>query len=382
MNAGRPQLSHRLAAIGESSTALVFAMAQQLRREGRDIIDLAVGEPEFDTPQPIIDATRSALTNQKTRYGPVAGIDPLRERLAAQFEDCTPENLIVTNGAKQALYSLFHVLCDAGDEIILPRPSWVSFAAQISIAGGIPKAVTTLGNHQLDIAAIEGAVSDKTKAILINSPNNPTGAVYGRQDLRAVASIAQRRGLYVVADEAYHAFTYDGAEHVSMAELAKDIGQVITVRSFSKQYNMTGFRLGYANASREIIAAMAKHQSHLCGNVCTFAQHGALAALKLNPDLVGERRQALARRRRLAFNLTADLFECSPPQGAFYLFPKVETHLRAGESSEAFALRLLDQCDVAVVPGEAFGQAGHIRISFGSPEEKINEAFQRIKRAL
>ncbi len=382
MSGGLPNLSAQIGAISESKTTRVFELAQQLRRQGRDIISLAVGEPHFDTPEPIIAATRNALEAQETRYGPVAGIDPLRKRLARQFEHCGPENIIVTNGAKQALYTLFHVLCDAGDEIILPRPCWVSFAEQIKLAGGTPVPVATHENHQLNVGAIEGAITARTKVILVNTPNNPTGAVYPRQDLQAVAHVAHRHDLFLVADEAYHAFTYNGAGHVAMAEVAEETRRVITIRSFSKHFNMTGFRLGYAAASREVIAAMAKHQSHLCGNVCSFAQHGALAALEMDPAVVENSRQALERRRQLALDLTADLFDCIPPQGAFYLFPRVARHLKPGESSEAFALRLLDQCNVAVVPGEAFGGPGHIRISFGADESKIIEAFERIKKAL
>ena len=382
MSAGRLNLGVRIGAISESRTNRVFTLARQLRLQGRDIINLAVGEPDFDTPQPVIDATRKALADRHTRYSPVAGMDGLRERLARQVENCGQENIIITNGAKQALYSLFQVLCSGGDEIIVPRPCWVSFCEQIKLAGATPVLVPTQDDHQLDLNALEGAITARTKAIVINTPNNPTGAVYPVDDLLVVAGMALRHRLYLVADEAYQAFVYDGAEHAAMARLADEARGVITIRSFSKHYNMTGFRLGFAAASREIITAMAKHQSHLCGNVCSFAQYGALAALEMDQTIVEQQKQILERRRRLALDLTADLFACVPPQGAFYLFPRVVDHLKPGESSEDFAMRLLDQCGVAVMPGEAFGGAGHIRICFGAHESEIEAAFERIRRAL
>ncbi len=382
MSGGLPALGARIGAVSESSTTRVFALAQELRRQGRDIISLAVGEPDFETPAGVIAATRAALENGETRYGPVAGLHDLRSALAGQFAGAGPENIIVTNGAKQALFTLFHVLCDGDDEIILPSPCWVSFSEQIKLAGGVPVTVPSRPDHQLDLDAVEAAVTPRTKAIVINTPNNPTGAVYPREDLQAAERIAHRHGLLLVADEAYHAFTYNGAVHVELTRVARDPRRVVTIRSFSKQYNMTGFRLGYAAASAEIIAAMAKHQGHLCGNVCSFAQHGALAALELDPSGIEQCRTVLDRRRRLALGLVTERFDCVPPQGAFYLFPDVRRHLKKEETSEAFALRLLHRCGVAVVPGEAFGGPGHIRISFGAEETQLQEAFERMKRVL
>ena len=213
MLTSRPAFARRMQTVGESGTTRIFTLARQMSRQGRHIISLAVGEPDFDTPAAVVNATRQALANRETRYGAVSGIEPLRSRLAAEFKGYGPENIIVTNGAKQGLYSLFQILLSPGDEVILSRPCWVSFTEQIKLAGGIPVLVDTK-DHQLDPQGIEQAVTAQTKAILINSPNNPTGAVYTGAQIAAVAGIAEANGCYLIADEAYHAFTYDDSANI------------------------------------------------------------------------------------------------------------------------------------------------------------------------
>lgn len=381
-NENLPHFSPRVLTVSESRTTRISTMAHQLREKGKDIISLAVGEPDFDTPDEVIQATTEALQAQATRYGPVAGIDPLRCQLAHNFEGYGADNIIITNGAKQALFTLFQILCQPGDEIILPSPCWVSFAEQIKLAGGRPVMVDTV-DHQIDPSIIEKAVTDGTKAILINSPNNPTGAVYPRQALARVAAIAEKHHLYLISDEAYHAYTFDGRSHMGLFDTGVGHRElVITVRSFSKHYNMTGFRIGYVAAHPRIVDAMAKLQSHISGNVCTFAQYGALAALQIDQSVVDQRCKILEQRRDLALELSRELFDCVKPHGAFYLFPDVSRHLKDGETSEDLAMRLLDEAGVAVVPGEAFGLPEHIRISFGAKETELQSAFERIKKAL
>jgi aspartate aminotransferase len=381
-HSAKTHLAERMGRVSESRTTRIFAMAQAMRQQGREIISLAVGEPDFATPAPIIAATCRALSDQRTRYGPVPGEAALRSRLAAPFEGRSAQNIIVTNGAKQALFSLFQVLCDSGDEIILVRPCWVSFTEQIKLSGGRPVLVDTTGDFQLDPEKVRQAVTARTRAIVINSPNNPTGAVYEAQALKQVARIATEHGIFLIVDEAYHAFAYDGRAHVRGVDVCPDPDRVITVRSFSKHYNMTGFRIGYVVASTPIIEALSRLQSHLCGNVCTFVQDGALAALEMDQSIVDERRGILQQRRDQALSLASALFKCSGGQGAFYLFADVSALLKQNETSEDLAMRLLNDAGVAVVPGEAFHGPGHIRISYGIDEEMLARAFEKIKEVL
>jgi aspartate aminotransferase len=381
MKAPYPPVTQRLQAVDESRTTRIFGLARQLRRQGQTVINLAVGEPDFETPMPVIDATRQALSAQATRYGPVAGMETLRSELATAFDGYGPENILVANGAKQALYALFQVLCDPGAEVIVPRPCWVSFTEQIKLAGGRPVLVDTV-NHQLDPGAIERAVTERTRIVLINTPNNPSGAVYATDALAETARIARRHDLYLIADEAYEAFVYDDRAHAPLFEVCGDRKRLITVRSFSKTYAMTGFRVGYVAAPEGVVRGLLKLQSHLSGNVCTFAQHGAVAALKMDQELVRQRRAILQKHRDLAYALAQGLFECNKPQGAFYLFANIGPYLGPDETGEALAMRLLQTAGVAVVPGEAFHQPGYLRISFGAAEADLHAGFERIKDAL
>jgi aspartate aminotransferase len=379
---GDPPFADRIGSVGESKTTRISELAQTLRRQGREIINLAVGEPDFATPEPIIAATQTALAARHTRYGPVAGEPALRSHLAEAFEGYDADNIIVTNGAKQALYSLFQVLCNPGDEIIIVRPCWVSFTEQVRLAGGHPVLVNAGADFQLAPERIRQAVTARTRAILINTPNNPTGAVYSAKAIAETARIAAQNRLYLIADEAYHAYAFDGRPHVRACDVSDDPQRVISVRSFSKHYNMTGFRLGYVAADKQIIQHLARLQSHSTGNVCTFAQHGALAALQMDQRIVAQRLTVLQQRRDLAYALTRALFECAPGQGAFYLFPDVRAHLCPNEASADLAARLLQEAGVALVPGEAFHGAGHLRISYGTDEATLRSAFAKIKEVL
>jgi aspartate aminotransferase len=375
------KLSDKIQSIAGSQTVAFTALIQQHRQEGRKIIDLAVGEPQFDTPAAVIDATKNALDAQKTRYSPVNGLSELRTRLAAQFNGYDIDNILITNGSKQALYMIFQVICDPADEVIIPTPFWVSFIEQVKLAGGKPVPVATK-NHQLNCEAIERAVTPRTKAILINSPNNPSGAVYPMADFQKIARLADDHNLLIVADEAYNAFVYDGYVHASMLDIESARNRVIVTRSFSKSYSMTGFRIGYVAAPGQIIAALSKIQSHLTGNVCTFAQYGALAALSLDGHLLSARQSELQQKRDMAFQYVSKLFDCIKPRGAFYLFPDVSTVLKNDETSEALAGRILKQAGVAVVAGEAFGMAKHLRISFAVSEENLKNGLEQIAEVL
>jgi aspartate aminotransferase len=374
-------LSKRIQSIEGSKTARFIPLIADLRRQGRSVISLAIGEPEFDTPAVVIDATKKALDRQETRYGNMAGIMDLRGALAERFEGCSDEHIVIFNGSKQALYAIFQTICDPGAEVIIPVPCWVSFAEQVRLAGGRPVFVATR-DHQLDVDAIAAAIGADTRAILINSPNNPTGAVYPQADLARIARLAADHDLFLVADEAYEFFVYDQRPCPSLFDLASARPRLIVTRSFSKHFAMTGFRVGYAVAPKAVAAAMVRLHSHLTGNVCTFAQYGALAALGMDDELLIRRRNALQHRRDLSFTQLSDLFPCILPQGAFYLFPDISAHLRPGETSTDFAARLLEKAGVAVVPGEDFGMDGHVRICFAAPEDQLIEAFKRIREVL
>ena len=375
------RLSHRINQIEESGTVQFTLLLQQLRKEGRDVVDLAVGEPPFDTPYSVIEATKEALDEGRTKYGPVAGLQELKSGLAQQFDGYDEKNIIISNGSKQCLYSIFQIICDPGDEVVIPRPYWVSFPQQVKLAGGRPIFVDTR-NHQLDCDKIEAAISPRTRAILVNSPNNPTGAVYPAESLSEIARIAIKHKLYLISDEAYNSYVYDGYKAESLFEFEDIRPQLIVTRSFSKGFNMTGFRLGYMAASRDIIKALNRLQSHLTGNVCTFVQYGALAALKMTDDELIGWRIDLERKRDYAYGKISGLFDCVKPCGAFYLFPDVSRRIDDGMTSADFAGRLLERHGVAVVPGEEFGMTGHIRISYAVSEKMLENGLARIAEAL
>lgn len=375
------RISNRVNQIEESGTVQFTLLLQQMRKEGRDVIDLAVGEPPYDTPSTVLDATKRALDQGKTKYGAVAGLQELKSRLARQFEGYDEQNIIISNGSKQCLYTMFQAICDPLDEVIILRPYWVSFPQQVKLAGGRPIFVDTL-NHQLDIDKIDQAVSPRTRAILINSPNNPTGAVYPVQDLEKIAELALKHSLYIISDEAYNSYVYDGLQPRSLFEFKEIRRQLLVTRSFSKGFNMTGFRVGYVAAPVDIIAALNKVQSHVTGNVCSFAQHGALAALDMkDSELVGWR-DDLEKKRDYALNKIGRMFDCVRPQGAFYLFPDVSRHLDNGITAADLARRILEETGVAVVPGEEFGMPGHIRISYAVSEEDLVSGLERISETL
>ena len=300
------KLSDRINRVEESQTVQYTQRLQQLRRQGREIVDLAVGEPHLDTPVQVIEATKRALDTGMTRYGTVSGVKELKLNLAQHFDGYDANNIIISNGSKQCLFSIFQILCNPSDEVIIPRPYWVSFPQQVIIAGGKPIFVDTR-HHQLDCEGIEKALSARTRAILINSPNNPTGAVYPGKELEKIARLALAHDLYIISDEAYGMFVYDHMNTGSLFDFKMIRDRLIVIRSFSKAYSMTGFRIGYMAAPADIIGAVNKLQSHLSGNVCTFAQNGALAALALDDSMLTGWRDDLEKKKRLCFQPSQDL---------------------------------------------------------------------------
>ena len=374
------QLSERIRQVSTSKTVHLSGVIDTLRRQGRSIINLGIGEPD-ESPSPhVLSETSAAIARGETRYGPVSGLLELREAVAGRFDGYGHKNIIITNGSKQALYMALQVLCNPGDEVIIPQPCWVSFREQIKLAGARPVLVDTT-NHQLDCHAMEQAINTHTKAIIINSPNNPTGAVYSGEDLKKIADLAQAHDLYLISDEAYEAFVYDGWSKACLFDFPYIRDRLIIAGSFSKTYCMTGFRIGYAAAPKDIIMAMARLQSHLTGNVCTFAQHGALAATRLDSSGFDRWLKTLQKKRDMTLEMLKGL-PCHTPRGAFYVFPDVTRCLKNGEGAEDLATEILQHANVAVTPGEAFGGEGHIRICYAIAEKPLTEGLKRLAQVL
>ncbi|MDD5303322.1 MAG: pyridoxal phosphate-dependent aminotransferase [Elusimicrobia bacterium] len=381
--------SSRARSVAESWTLRLSSEVARLRGEGVDIVSLLEGEPDLPVPEAVVRATEEALRAGRTKYSASAGLPKLKAAISRKLKDengvtAAPENILVANGAKQAVYEVLQALCEAGDEVLIPAPCWVTFPEAVKLAGAVPVLVPAGADHQLDLEALERAATTKTKAIILNTPNNPTGAVYPEAALRAVAALAERRGLTIIADEAYEALVYDGARHVSVASLgASAAARTVTIQTFSKSFAMTGFRVGYLAGPADLVEAVGRIHGHVTGNTCTFAQCGALAALGLGDAHRSSWRAAHQKRRDVAFELGSRLFGCAKPQGGLFLFADARRHLGARfADSSALAAHFLEAGKVAVVPGSAFGREGFLRLSFSASEATLREGFARLEGAL
>lgn len=384
--------SKRIQSVSESGTTRFSSLIADLAAQGKPVINLAVGEPDIPAPAPVIEACTEALHQGKTRYGPVPGIPELRTALAEAYQGMNQENIIITNGAKQGLYSLFQVILDPLDEVIIPSPFWTSFPMQVKLAGGKPVFVKT-GHmagipHVPDPRAIESAVTSRTRAILINSPNNPAGTVYPEEILEQIIRVAMEKGLYIISDEAYLDFVYDGVKAKSLLNMKivqenPEAGKhIIVCSSFSKPFSMTGFRVGHVAARSSLIQAMTRIQSHLCGNVCTFAQWAALSVFSMDKSHIQGLVRDLEIKRDIACDMLSAIFPVEKPGGAFYLFPEISRWTGEGKTAEDLAEFLLKTANVALVPGEAFGAPGYIRISYAVKTGTLKEALSRITGVL
>ncbi len=379
------RLSKRAGAVAESATLRLSVAAARLRSEGREVLSLLEGEPDLPVPPAVREATRRALARGETRYSDASGLPELRELIARKLRavngiSVAPEDVVVTNGAKQAVYEALQAVCGPGDEVLIPSPYWVTFPEAARLAGARPVFVPTRA-HQLDVVAVARAVTPRTRAIIINSPNNPTGAVYPPAALRALARLAAKRDFLIVSDEAYESFVYDGAPYASVAAFAPK--RTITVQTFSKTFSMTGFRVGCLAAPPEIAQAVRRIHGHVTGNVCTFAQRGAIAAMGLGRGVLDRRRAVFQKRRDLAYALASRRFDCVKPRGGLFVFADARRLLgKRFKDSAALAEHLLETAGVSVVPGSACGMEGFLRFSFTSPEPVLREAFSRIEAAL
>lgn len=380
------QISDRVLSIEESKSVALASVVQRLRSEGKTIIGLNVGEPELPTPKVVIEATKKALDEGQTRYSLVPGIVTLREKIAERSQkklafDVKPENIIVGSGSKNVIFSVLQAIINPGDEVIIPLPYWVTFPESVKLAGGIPKSVMPGKNFSLDIDAIRKVCSQNTKAIIINSPNNPSGAIFSREQLQEIAALAKEFDFYIIADEAYEAILYPEASFTHIACLDEETRKrTLTIQSFSKSYLMTGFRVGYLVASEEVVKMVNRFNSHMLGNISVYSQVGALTALTHEDKILGDLLPEMKKRRDLAYELFSQIFDIQCPEGAFYLFADVSSFLeKSGETDIEFAARILEETQVAVLPGSAFGLENHIRICFAVPTEQLQLAYDRLK---
>jgi len=383
----------RLSRIKPSATMAVNAKALELKSQGREVISLSVGEPDFPTPQNMVQAAKDALDQGFTRYTQVSGLPELRQAVADYFKQhygvtAEKEATIVTNGGKQALYNIFQALLDPGDEVIIPAPYWVSYPDMVLLAGGVPVPVATEPENGFKLLPeeLEKALTSKSRMLIINSPSNPTGCHYSRAELEELVSLALDKGLFIVSDEIYDLLVYPPAEAVSLSPWwEKHPEQVAVVNGLAKSCAATGWRIGYALAHPDLIKAMSKLQGQSTSNVCSFAQKGALAALTQPMEMLQEMRQAFIKRRNLVLEVLAGWqgVTCPRPDGAFYVFPRVDGFYNdKAPDSTALCTRLLEEAGVALVPGAAFGDDRCVRISYAVDEQTLAKALDKMAKVL
>lgn len=383
--------------IAPSATVAVDTLAKQMKADGIDVIGFGAGEPDFPTPDCVKVAAVKAISDNQTRYTPAAGIVPLRKAICDWMKkeygvEYQPSQICVSSGAKHNVFIALQAICDPGDEVILPAPYWVSYEESIKMTGAVPAIVETTEETRFKMTAemLEKAITSKTKALILTNPSNPTGMLYSRQELEALAEVVVRHDLYVISDEIYDQLVYVG-EFTCFASLSEEIKQrTITINGASKSFAMTGWRIGFAAANEEISKAMANYLSHSTGNPSSVSQYAALEAYRSEEDLVGKMQLAYTRRRKYFLERISKLegISCLEPDGAFYIFMNIKQLLGRTiqgvtiESSAQFAQVLLEKGLVAVVPGEAFGAPGYLRWSYATSMENIREGLDRLEKFL
>jgi aspartate/methionine/tyrosine aminotransferase len=385
--------SDRLSRIPPSATLGISARARELRAEGKDVISFGAGEPDFATPEHVVAAAaRACYDLENHKYTASAGLRPLREAIAEDVRRYSHvavdwSEVMVTNGAKQAVFQAFAALLDPGDEVLLPSPHWVTYPAGIDLAGGITVSVPTRidDEFKVDVESLERARTDRTRLLVFVSPSNPTGAVYTAEEARAIGEWAKANDIWVLADEIYQRLTYFTDVAPSIAAATPRFENWVLINGVAKTYSMTGWRVGWMVGPADIVDAANSHQSHATGNVDNVAQQAALAALVGPQDTVEEMREAFDARRKLMFSLVSDIpgVECVEPEGAFYVFPDVSSALDGRWSTtDELATVILEDAGVALVPGESFGAPGHLRLSYATGEAEIERGMKRIRDLL
>jgi aspartate aminotransferase len=393
------RISTRIAAIAESATLAVDAKAKALKAAGRPVIGFGAGEPDFPTPDYIVSAAASATAVVANhRYTPTPGLPELREAIVAKTKrdsnyEITVDQVLVTNGGKQAVYQAFATIIDPGDEVILPSPFWTTYPECIKLAGG--KSVEVFAdetqNYLVSVEQLEAARTPKTKALLFCSPSNPTGSVYSPEQVKAIGEWALKNNIWIVSDEIYEHLLYDGAKAPSMPVVVPGLADsTIIINGVAKTYAMTGWRVGWMIGPKDMIKAATNLQSHLTSNVSNVSQRAAIAALTGDLSAVHKMGEAFNRRRKLIVGLLNEIpgFQCPMPTGAFYVYPSVKGALgknirgKIANTSAELATIILDEVEVAAVPGEAFGPSGYLRFSYALGDEDIVEGIGRIKKLL
>jgi aspartate/methionine/tyrosine aminotransferase len=395
----KPRISRRIAAIAESATLAVDGKAKALKAAGRPVIGFGAGEPDFPTPSYILDAAEKAVrVVANHRYTPTPGLPELRQAIVAKTSrdsgfEIAVDNVLVTNGGKQAVYQSIATIVDQGDEVILPAPYWTTYPECIRLAGGIPVEVFAdeQSNYCVSVEQLEAARTPKTKALIFCSPSNPTGSVYTPAQVRAIGEWALKHGIWIITDEIYEHLRYDGVEAPSLPVLIPELAdQTIILNGVAKTYAMTGWRVGWMIGPKDVIKAATNLQSHLTSNVSNVAQRAAIAALTGDLSAVDEMKVAFDRRRKLIVKMLNEIdgFECPMPQGAFYVYPAVhqvwgrEIRGKKPRTSAELATLILDEVEVAAVPGEAFGPSGYLRFSYALSDEDIVEGISRIQKLI
>jgi len=393
------RISARIAAIAESATLAVDAKAKALKAAGRPVIGFGAGEPDFPTPEYIVNSAIDAASKLPNhRYSPTPGLPELRDAIVAKTKrdsgyEITADQVLVTNGGKQAVYQAFATIIDNGDEVILPSPFWTTYPEAIKLAGGISVEVFAdeTQNYLVTVEQLEAARTPKTKALLFCSPSNPTGSVYTEAQTKAIGEWALKHGIWVITDEIYEHLVYDGIKATSICVAVPALADTcIILNGVAKTYAMTGWRVGWMIGPKDVIKAATNLQSHLTSNVNNIAQRAAITALNNDLSAVHEMGKAFDRRRKLIVQLLNEIpgFECPMPQGAFYAYPSVKGALnksyrgKTPKTSSELATLILEEVEVAAVPGEAFGPSGYLRFSYATSDDEIKEGIARIKKLI
>src|SRR5690625_945579 len=386
------KLSNRVKILTPSSTLAISAKAQELKRQGEDVICLGVREPDFNTPDNIIKAAKKAMDDGMTKYTASSGIIELREAIQQKFRNDNnlsydADEIIVTTGAKHALTTAFQAILEQGDEVIIPSPFWVSYTEQVKLSDGGPVLVQTEEKNDFKLTAkqLEEAITERTKAIVINSPSNPTGMMYTKEELKAIGEVCLKHNIIIVSDEIYEKLIYTGEPHVSIAEISPQLKALtIVINGVSKSHAMTGWRIGYAAGPRHLIAAMTNHASHATSNPTPVAQYATLAAYTEKSASIEQMKDVFSERLDTLYKLLQEIpgVTLRKPHGAFYLFPNVtEAAKNNGFTSvDEWVKALLEEEKVALVPGSAFGAPNNVRLSYATSTDLLIEAAKRIKR--